>query len=93
MAEREEEAGANAGGSAKGARGEAGTGARRQKACCLVSEMLEEAGLDRRKARALKRQVLEGLILLCRWQLERMGPDDEARTPPSRRGPRKVPVQ
>ena len=66
-------------------------GRRRRKACCLVSEMLEEAGLDRRKARALKRQVLEGMILLCRWQLERMGPDDEP--PAARRGPRKVPVQ
>jgi len=30
-----------------------------RKACCLVSEMLEETGFDRRKARALKRQVLE----------------------------------
>jgi hypothetical protein len=47
------------------------TGTRR--ACCLVSEILEEAGLDRRKARQLRRQVLEGIILLCRWQLERMG--------------------
>ena len=61
------------------------------KACCLVSEMLAEAGLDRAKARALKRQVLEGLILLARWQLERMGPDDEGPRP--RRGPRKVAVQ
>ena len=42
-------------------------------ACCFVSEMLEEAGLDREKARKLRRQVLEGIILLCRWQLERMG--------------------
>ena len=48
-----------------------GTGTRK-KACCLVSEVLEEAGLDREKARALRRQVLEGMILLCRWQLERM---------------------
>ena len=48
------------------------------KACCLVSELLEEAGLDRRRARALKRQVLEGLILFCRWQLERMGPESFA---------------
>jgi len=62
------------------------------KACCLVSELLEEAGLDRRKARALKRQVLEGLILLCRWQLERMG-EDEPEPPRPRRGPRKVAVQ
>jgi len=53
--------------------------------------MLEEAGLDRQKARALKRQVLEGLILLCRWQLERMGTENGAPRP--RRGPRKVAVQ
>jgi hypothetical protein len=65
--------------------------AAREKACCLVSEMLEEAGLDRRKARALKRQVLEGLILLCRWQLERMSAEPEPPRP--RRGPRKVAVQ
>ena len=44
-----------------------------RKACCLVSEMLEEAGLDRQKVRQVRRQVLEGIILLCRWQLERMG--------------------
>jgi hypothetical protein len=81
MAEREE----GASGEAEKPRG------RQMKACCLVSEMLEEAGLDRRKARALKRQVLEGLILLCRWQLERMGPEADAPRP--RRGPRKVPVQ
>jgi hypothetical protein len=62
-----------------------------RKACCLVSEMLEEAGFDRQKARALKRQVLEGLILLCRWQLERM--EAPPHTPRTRRGPRKVAVQ
>jgi hypothetical protein len=44
-----------------------------RKACCLVSEVLGEAGLDRQKARQIRRQVLEGIILLCRWQLERMG--------------------
>jgi len=43
-----------------------------RKACCLVSEFLAEAGLDREKARTIRRQVLEGIILLCRWQLERM---------------------
>ncbi|HEV7499239.1 MAG TPA: hypothetical protein VGQ33_04505 [Vicinamibacteria bacterium] len=63
-----------------------------RKACCLVSEMLEEAGFDRGKARALKRQVLEGLILLCRWQLERM-PPPASDAPRPRRGPRKVTVQ
>jgi hypothetical protein len=61
------------------------------RACCLVSEMLEEAGFDRRKARALKRQILEGLILFARWQLERMGSEPEAPRP--RRGPRKVAVE
>jgi hypothetical protein len=43
-----------------------------RKACCLVSEILEEAGLDREKARALRRQILQGVILFCQWQLERM---------------------
>jgi hypothetical protein len=43
-----------------------------KKACCLVSEMLEEAGLDRERARRLRRQVLEGIVVLCQWQLERM---------------------
>jgi len=35
--------------------------------------------------------VLEGLILLCRWQLERM--DTPPSGPSKRRGPRKVAVQ
>ena len=61
------------------------------KACCLVSEMLEEAGLDRAKARALRRQVLEGLILLCRWQLERM--DEPKSAPGPRRRSRKVTIE
>jgi hypothetical protein len=56
--------------------------------CCLVSELLEEAGVTREKARALKRQVLEGLILLCRWQLERM----EREPPRPRRRARRVAV-
>jgi len=60
--------------------------ARGRKACCLVSEILEEAGLDRAKARRLRRQVLEGIILMCRWQLERM----EEAAPPREPGPRKA---
>jgi hypothetical protein len=60
------------------------------RACCMVSEMLEEAGLDRQKARQLRRQLLEGMILLCRWQLERM---DASAPPPTRKGARKVDVQ
>jgi hypothetical protein len=43
-----------------------------RKACCLVSEILEEAGLDRQKARALRRQILQGIVLFCQWQLERI---------------------
>ena len=58
--------------------------------CCMVSEMLEEAGMDREKLRLLRRQVLEGIILFCRWQLERM---ETAAPRPSRKGPRKVDVQ
>ncbi len=40
--------------------------------CCMISEILEEAGLDRERARELRRQVLQGVILLCQWQLERL---------------------
>jgi hypothetical protein len=42
------------------------------KACCMISEFLEEAGIDRERVRQVRRQVLEGIILLCQWQLERM---------------------
>jgi len=62
--------------------------ARPRKACCLVSEMIEEMGLDRAKARALRRQILEGVILLCQWQLERMSAEPR----PRRRRPSRVPV-
>jgi hypothetical protein len=42
------------------------------KACCMISELLEEAGIDRERVRKVRRQLLEGIILLCQWQLERM---------------------
>ena len=48
------------------------------KACCFVSEILEEAGIDRARARQIRRQVLEGIILLCQWQLQRMDEDGPA---------------
>ena len=54
------------------------------KACCFVSEILEEAGIDRARARQIRRQVLEGIILLCQWQLQRMDQDRPAPAP----GPR-----
>jgi len=54
------------------------------KACCFVSEILEEAGVDRARARQIRRQVLEGIILLCQWQLQRM---DQQRPAPAE-GPR-----
>ena len=62
-----------------------------KKACCLVSELLEEVGIDRRRARQIRRQVLEGIILLCQWQLQRMEETRGAR-PPGRRG-RKIDVE
>jgi len=43
-----------------------------KKPCCLVSELLEETGLDRETLRTAKRQVLQGMVMLCQWQLERM---------------------
>ena len=62
-----------------------------KKPCCMVSEILEEAGIDRARARQIRRQVLEGVILMCRWQLERMEQHAEA-APAGRRG-RKVEVE
>lgn len=63
--------------------------ARPKRACCMVSEILEEAGIDREKARAVRRQVLEGIIVLCQWQLERIREHEAA---PSGRKARKVPL-
>jgi hypothetical protein len=63
---------------------------RPKKACCMISEVLEEAGINRTHLRRVRRQVLEGIILLCRWQLQRME-EDEPR--PTRSGPRKVEVE
>jgi len=65
---------------------------RSKKACCLVSEVLEEAGLDRRKARQLRRQLLEGVVLLCQWQLQRLAETEAAEPPAPKRG-RKVAVE
>ena len=56
----------------------------------MVSELLEEAGMNGRKLRMLQRQVLEGVVLLCQWQLDRLG---ELEPPPRRRRRRKVPVE
>ena len=62
-----------------------------KKACCLVSEVLEEAGIDREHVRRVRRQVLEGIILLCQWQLQRM--DGEGTGRPSRPKARKLTVE
>jgi hypothetical protein len=56
----------------------------------MVSEILEEAGIDRDRLRQIRRQVLEGLILMCQWQLERMEKPKVKRTG---RQPRKVVVE
>jgi hypothetical protein len=57
----------------------------------MVSEVLEEAGMDRDKLRLLRRQVLEGIILFCRWQLERL--DRAPRSAPAGRKARKVTLE
>jgi hypothetical protein len=60
----------------------------------MVSEILEEAGIDRGRARQIRRQVLEGVMLMCQWQLQRMQEDrrEEPEAPKSRRG-RKIDVE
>jgi hypothetical protein len=45
---------------------------RSRRPCCMISELLEESGIDREHIRRVRRQVLQGIILLCQWQLERM---------------------
>jgi hypothetical protein len=65
------------------------------KPCCVISELLEEAGVDREQLRRARRQVLEGVILLCQWQLSRMEdarPAASAR-PRSGRSGRKITVE
>jgi hypothetical protein len=54
----------------------------------MVSEMLEEMGIDRERTRELRRQLLQGVILMCQWQLERM----QAEPRPGRRRARRVEV-
>ena len=61
------------------------------KACCFVSEILEEAGIDRARVLQIRRQILEGIILLCQWQLQRMDRDRPAAAPAPRA--RKVEVR
>jgi hypothetical protein len=56
-----------------------------------VSEILEEAGLDRERVRRARRQVLEGIVLLCQWQLARM--DGEPAPPREGKKARKVTVE
>ena len=61
-----------------------------KRACCLVSEILEEAGLDRERVHKVRRQVLEGIVLLCQWQLARM---DGEPAPAERKKARKLRVE
>ncbi len=66
---------------------------RPMRACCMVSEILEEAGIDRDKARQLRRQVLQGIALLCQWQLERIEAGERPRKKrASRRKAQQVPL-
>jgi hypothetical protein len=54
----------------------------------MISEILEEAGLDRQKARALRRQVLQGIVLMCQWQIDRIDRSDAESAPAERAGSR-----
>jgi hypothetical protein len=63
-----------------------------RKACCMISEALEEIGIDREKLRKVRRQALEGVILLCQWQLERMSEAPARPTPAGHKG-RRIPVE
>jgi hypothetical protein len=56
----------------------------------MISEFLEETGIDREQLRKARRQILEGVVLLCQWQLQRM--ERDAPKAPSARKPRKVQV-
>jgi len=65
-----------------------------KKPCCMVSEILEEAGIDRERARQIRRQVLEGVVLMCQWQLQRMREERPAEpAAPKGRGGRKIAVE
>jgi hypothetical protein len=65
-----------------------------KKPCCMVSEILEEAGIDRERARQIRRQVLEGIVLMCQWQLSRMQEHAAAEPAAARaRGGRKIKVE
>ena len=57
----------------------------------MISELLEEAGIDRDQLRRARRQVLEGVVLLCQWQLQRMAASDPP--PSTRKKARKVTVE
>jgi hypothetical protein len=63
----------------------------------MLSEVLEDAGFDRKKARRIRKQVLEGLVVLCQWQLERIREREraEAEREPAPRPTRtrRVPVE
>jgi hypothetical protein len=63
-----------------------------KQACCMVSELLEEAGIDREQLRRVRRQLLEGIVLACQWQLERMNERQAARPARPERKGRKVRV-
>ena len=57
----------------------------------MISELLEDVGIDRERLRHVRRQVLEGIVLACQWQLQRMEQDRPA--PAAGRRGRKVEVE
>lgn len=59
-----------------------------KRACCMISEILEEAGIDKEKVRWIRRQLLEGIVLACRWQLDRLDEASRRSPTPPRKGRR-----
>ena len=64
-----------------------------KKPCCMISEILEEAGLDRQKVRDMRRQVLQGIVMMCQWQLERMDQTAAQGSAPRGKRARKVTLE
>jgi hypothetical protein len=54
--------------------------------------MLEELGLDSRKAREIRRQTLLGLMTFCQWQLARIDVQAEREEPSRKPKGRRVKV-
>jgi hypothetical protein len=55
----------------------------------MISELLEGSGIDREHLQRARRQVLQGIVLLCQWQLDRMNQAGAAPAEPAAAKPRR----